>query len=49
MRDKLLDLSSNYHNLAQQVVAKEYILDRLLQITKEDYKELKELEKKVKD
>ncbi|MCC3289155.1 MULTISPECIES: hypothetical protein [Bacillus] len=49
MRDKLLDFIVELSQSSKQVVAKEYILDRLLQITKEDYKELKELEKKVKD
>ncbi|QKH22374.1 hypothetical protein [Bacillus thuringiensis] len=29
-------LSSNYHNLAN----KSYVIDRLMQVTKEDYKEL---------
>ncbi|MCC3289242.1 hypothetical protein LK541_26150 [Bacillus cereus] len=49
MRDKLLDFIVELSQSSKQVVATEYILDRLLQITKEDYKERKELEKKVKD
>lgn len=49
MRDKLLDFIIELSQSSKQVVAKDYILNRLLQITKEDYKELNELEKKVKD
>ncbi|MED2909840.1 hypothetical protein P4360_30735, partial [Bacillus thuringiensis] len=40
MRDKLLDFIIELSQSSKQVVSKSYVIDRLMQVTKEDYKEL---------
>lgn len=40
MRDKLLDFIIELSQSSTQVVSKKYVIDRLMQVTKEDYKEL---------
>nr|AFX65199.1 putative gene regulator [Bacillus phage Lima] len=40
MRDKLLDFIIELSQSSKQVVAKDYVIDRLMQVTKEDYKEM---------
>ncbi|WP_176212494.1 MULTISPECIES: hypothetical protein [Bacillus cereus group] len=40
MRDKLLDFIIELSQSSTQVVSKKYVIDRLMQVTKEDFKEL---------
>ncbi|MES5883175.1 hypothetical protein [Bacillus cereus group sp. MG21] len=42
MRDKLLDFIIELSQSTTQVVSKKYVIDRLMQVTKEDYKKMEE-------
>lgn len=49
MRDKLLDFIIELSQSSTQVVSKDYVINRLMQVTKEDYKEMEEKAEGKKD
>lgn len=49
MRDKLLDFIIELSQSSTQVVSKKYVIDRLMQVTKEDFKELEKNAEGKKD